>query len=134
MPLSARLVGVLACAFEVLAELLQTAAVDAVHAFFDGFDLRVEFVDALLRPVDGVLGLFVVFAVAGLYVLQDGDAFHFVFHAVEVLAEPVVVVDGFAGEPDGFGHVEHALFEDVVEFGGRVGGLDLVQEPACFGA
>lgn len=79
-------------------------------------------------------GLFGVFAVAGLYVLQDGDAFHFVFHAVEVLAEPVVVVDGFAGEPDGFGHVEHALFEDVVEFGGRVGGLDLVQEPACFGA
>ncbi len=180
VPLSARLVGVLACAFEVLAELLQAAAVDAVHAFFDGFDLRVEFVDALLRPVDGVLGflgfalrrwqsgayfagharpcpcgerrlallavgvdgrvfaafagLFGVFAVAGLYVLQDGDAFHFVFHAVEVLAEPVVVVDGFAGEPDGFGHVEHALFEDVVEFGGRVGGLDLVQEPACFGA
>ena len=79
-------------------------------------------------------GLFGVFAVAGLYVLQDGDAFHFVFHAVEVLAEPVVVVDGFEGEPDGFGHVEHALFEDVVEFGGRVGGLDLVQEPACFGA
>ncbi len=40
----------------------------------------------------------------------------------------VVVLDRGAGEVQGFGHAEHALFEDVVEPGGRVGGLDLVQE------
>lgn len=61
-------------------------------------------------------GLLCVFAVACLDVLQDGDAGHFVFHAVEVFVEPVVVVDGFVGEADGFGYVEHALLEDVVEF------------------
>lgn len=162
MTLPARLVDVLAHALKILAELLQTAAVDALDTFLDGVDSRVELADALHRPIDGLLrlldlalrgrqtsahfaghararpcgqccvamfavgvdgfvfasfaGLLCVFAVACLDVLQDGDAGHFVFHAVEVFVEPVVVVDGFVGEADGFGYVEHALLEDVVEF------------------
>ena len=75
-----------------------------------------------------------VFAVTCLNVLQDGDAGHFVFHAAEVLAEPVIVVDGFAGERDGFRYVEHALFENVVEFRGCVRRLDFMQETAGVGA
>lgn len=53
---------------------------------------------------------------------------------MEVLAEPVVVIDGFTGETDGFRHIEDALLEDVVKFRRSVGGLYLVQEPAGFGA
>ena len=78
--------------------------------------------------------MFGVCVVLGLDVLEFGDASGFVFHAMEVGVEPIVVVDGVLCESERLGHVEHALFEDVVEFGGRVGGLDLVQEPACFGA
>ena len=162
MALPARLVDVLAYALQILAELLQTAAVDALDTFLDGVDSHVELADALHRPIDGLLrllylalrgrqasahfaghararpcgqccvavfavgidglvfasfaGLLCIFAVTCLNVLQDGDAGHFVFHAVEVFVEPVVVVDGFAGETDGFRYVEHALFENVVEF------------------
>lgn len=51
-------------------------------------------------------------------------------HGVEVLVVTFVVLDRGAGQVQGFGHAEHALFEDVVEPGGRVGGLDLVQQSA----
>ena len=180
MALPACLVNVLAYALQIVAELLQAAAVDAADAFLDSVDSRVELTDALLRPVDGLLrfpdlalrgrqsrahfaghararpygqclaamlavgidglvfasfaGLLRVFAVTCLNVLQNGDAGHLVFHAVEVLVESVVVVDGFAGETDGFRYVKHALFENVVEFRGRVRRLDFMQETAGIGA
>ena len=57
MTLPARLVDVLAHALKILAELLQTAAVDALDTFLDGVDSRVELADALHRPIDGLLRL-----------------------------------------------------------------------------
>ena len=78
--------------------------------------------------------MFGVCVVLGLDVLEFGDASGFVFHAMEVGVEPIVVVDGVLCESERLGHVEHALFEDVVESRRSVSGLYFVQESACFGA
>ena len=91
------------------------------------------------RAVDGRLDRFEgaglaacggVFAVGLLDAAQRVHAAGFLVHGVEVPVVTFVVLDRGAGQAQGFGHAEHALFEDVVEPGGRVGGLDLVQQSA----
>lgn len=51
-------------------------------------------------------------------------------HTREILGELFVIVDGELAELNGARLIEHTFAEDVIELGGRIGGLHAVEQTA----